>query len=192
MQQIRRNTIEPRPFATPHELHTPLRMKDRGNYSVFLSMRLHFFLLLLLTHFAHTSFAGGGNENIIARMNGWTVTMGSGGDSISKSTGKEQYHANIEGAAFWDYYLVFRTLPRMGKGQKSDFKIIESDSAGRETVLFVRPEYARPLMEVMLLNFRAQLRSFEPEMVQAELNARPPLGKKLRPNGNFEFIVKPG
>ena len=46
-------------------------------------------------------------------------------------------------------------------------------------------------MEVMLLNFRAQLRSFEPEMVQAELNARPPLDEKFMPNENFKFIVKP-
>jgi hypothetical protein len=126
-------------------------------------------------------------------MNGWTLTLDSGNGSeayITKVVGKERYDALISFPHFWDYYSIFRRLPRTAKGQKSDFNIVE-DTFGRLHTIPIRAEYARPLMELMLLNFRAHFQSFEPDKVQKELNTNPPIPKELMPNGNFTFIVKP-
>ena len=152
-------------------------------------------LLLLFIAFGQAAFGGGGSESIVAQMNGWTVTLrsASGSDAyIEKSVGKEQYQALIVFPYFWDYYSIFKRLPRAPKGEKSNFKIIQdTNNPGHETTTLLRAEYARPIMELMLLNFRQQFQSFEPDKIQKELNTNPPIPKELMPNDNFKFIVKP-
>jgi hypothetical protein len=150
-------------------------------------------LVLLFFAFGHAALGAGGSESIVARMNGWTVTLrsASGSDAyIEKSVGKEHYNAMISFPYFWDYYSIFLRLPRAAKGQKSDF-YIEDTNPGSPLRTPIRAEYARPIMELMLLNFRQQFESFEPEKVQKELNANPPISKELMPNDTYKFVVKP-
>ncbi len=90
-------------------------------------------LFLLSFALSHVAFAAGGSESIVARMNGWILTLDSGDGSeasISKVVGKEHYVGMISFPYFWDYYSIFLRLPRTPKGQKSDI-YIEDTNPGR-------------------------------------------------------------
>ena len=73
--------------------------------------------LLLVCHAPFTR-AGGGGEDIVAELNGWTVRIGSGGGSeayIEKKSDGVRFHGRIRFEKFWDYYLVLKSFPRSPK-----------------------------------------------------------------------------
>jgi hypothetical protein len=151
-------------------------------------------ILLSLTLLAGTlsSFAGGGGASIVAELNGWTLTLnGSDGSTayISKPEGDKELIARIAFRQFADYLLVAERLPRTTKNQKSPFKIVEEDHPSRG--IYLAPECARPLFELMLLNHRIALSSADAARVEAELNKNPPIDRALLPNANFVFKVAP-
>ena len=147
-------------------------------------------VLALLFVLTTACFAGGGGESLVADMNGWTLTLDSGDGSsahITKSVADRQLVALIKFAHFWDYLLVAKTLPKTTKNQKSPFRIIEDD--GKQRVVYLASDTARPLFELMLLNHRTAFSSFDAALVEEELNKNPPIDRKLLPNRNFIFKV---
>jgi hypothetical protein len=153
-------------------------------------------------------FATGSRQTLVAEMNGWTLTLDSSfGAQIEKSVGDRKLVARIPGRKFinfWDYFYLAKTLPQTAKNQKSPFQIVVRDFVGnyehpqpRVTVTYLAPETARPVFELMLLNYRADLvgefesvTDQEAKLVEEELNKNPPIDRRLiLPNNGFVFKV---
>ncbi|WP_050030126.1 hypothetical protein [Verrucomicrobium sp. BvORR034] len=133
-----------------------------------------------------------GGERLIAKINGWTLTLDSADGSramITKQVGDGDFTAQIKFPHFWDYLLVAKTLPKTKDRAPSEFRIVEDDAPIK--TIYLVPESARPLFELMMLNHRTALSSTDPVAMEEVLNKNPPLDRSLIPNGNFVFKVSP-
>jgi hypothetical protein len=138
--------------------------------------------------------AGGGGEDIVAEVEGWTVRISSGGGSegyIEKQVGDTHYHGRIGFNYFWDYYTVLKSFPRSKNNKKTTVWIIDENDPNEKNPAYLDPERALPIFHLMLLNHRRKISSDHPERLEKELNTHPPLPKEFIPNGNFAFRAFP-
>jgi hypothetical protein len=138
--------------------------------------------------------AGGGSEEIVAEINGWTIRISSGGGSdgyIEKDEGGIHYSGRIGFQYFWDYYMVLKSFPRSPANKKTALWIADENNADEPNPAYLDPSRALPLFHLMLLNHRTKISSDNPEQLEQELNANSPLPKELIPNANFKFKVHP-
>jgi hypothetical protein len=78
-----------------------------------------------------------GGERLIAKMNGWTLTLDSADGSramITKQVGDWDFTAQIKFPHFWDYLLVAKTLPKTKDRAPSEFRIGQDDAPSRPSI----------------------------------------------------------
>lgn len=148
-------------------------------------------ILIYLIALTATSFAGGGGEKLEADMNGWRLTFTTYNDGpcaqIVKLVDGKELKARFPFDKQIEYLLVARSLPRTTNNKKSKFWINLEDIPSKP--IYLDPDRAKPLFELMLLIHRNSLLSENPELVEAELRKTPPIGHELLPNKNFVFKV---
>jgi hypothetical protein len=138
-----------------------------------------------------TSFAGGGGQELEADMNGWRLTFATFNDGpcgqIEKLVDGKELKARFPFDKQIEYLLVAHSLPRTTNNKKSKFWIKLEDTPSKP--IYLDPDRAKPLFELMLLIHRNNLRSENPELVEDALRKNPPIGHELLPNKSFEFKV---